>query len=81
MRNPRKNYTSVEKVAILRRHLFDHVPVFDLSNEHQLSPALFYSSGRGRSSRMARRLRKQAVPEGHLYETITALRDELQRKN
>ena len=29
MRKPRKNYTPVEKVAILRRHLLDHVPVSD----------------------------------------------------
>src|SRR5205807_2422402 len=33
MRKPRKNYTPVEKVAILRRHLIDHVPVSDLCDE------------------------------------------------
>jgi transposase-like protein len=43
MRKPRKNYTPVEKVAILRRHLLDHVPVSDLCDEHQLSPTLFYT--------------------------------------
>ena len=42
MRKPRKNYTPVEKVAILRRHLIDRVPVSDLCDEHQLSPTLFY---------------------------------------
>src|SRR4051812_46033891 len=42
MRKTRKNYTPVEKVAILRRHLIDHVPVSDLCDEHQLSPTLFY---------------------------------------
>src|SRR5215218_5118928 len=42
MRKPRKNYTPVEKVAILRRHLLDRVPVSDLCDEHQLSPTLFY---------------------------------------
>ena len=42
MRKPRKDYTPVEKVAILRRHLLDHVPVSDLCDEHQLSPTLFY---------------------------------------
>ena len=26
MRKPRRNYTPVEKVAILRRHLIDRVP-------------------------------------------------------
>ena len=42
MRKPRKNYTPAEKVAILRRHLIDHVPVSDLCDEYQLSPTLFY---------------------------------------
>jgi transposase len=43
MRKPQTNYTPVEKVAILRRHLIDHVPVSDLCDEHQLSPTLFYT--------------------------------------
>ena len=43
MRKPRKNYTPSEKVAILRRHLIDHVPVSDLCDEYQLSPTLFYA--------------------------------------
>ena len=42
MRKPRKHDTPVEKVAILRRHLIDRVPVSDLCDEHQLSPTLFY---------------------------------------
>ena len=40
MRTPRKNYTPPEKVAILRRHLIDKVPVSDLCDEYQLQPAL-----------------------------------------
>ncbi len=43
MRKPRKNYTPPEKVAILRRHLIDRVPVSDLCDEYQLSPTLFYA--------------------------------------
>ena len=43
MRKPRKNYTPSEKVAILRRHLIDRVPVSDLCDEYQLSPTLFYA--------------------------------------
>ena len=42
MRKPRKNYTPVEKVAILQRHLIDRVPVSDLCDEYQLQPTLFY---------------------------------------
>ena len=42
-RKPRKNYMPPEKVAILRRHLIDRVPVSDLCDEYQLSPTIFYA--------------------------------------
>jgi transposase-like protein len=42
MRKARKNYTAQEKVAILRRHLLDKVPVSELCEEHQLQPTVFY---------------------------------------
>ena len=82
MRKPRKNYTPVEKVAILRRHLIDHVPVSDLCDEHQLSPTLFYLwQKQFFENGPAAFERKNAAPEGHLHRTIAALRDKLQRKN
>ncbi len=42
MRKKRHNYTPEEKVAILRRHLVEHVPVSDLCDKHQLQPTIFY---------------------------------------
>ena len=42
MSNERKHHTSEEKVAILRRHLVDRVPVSTLCDEHQLHPTAFY---------------------------------------
>jgi transposase len=82
MRKPRKNYTPVEKVAILRRHLIDHVPVSDLCDEHQLSPTLFYTwQKQFFENGPAAFERKGGPPEGHLQRTIAALRDKLQRKN
>ncbi len=42
MRKERKHYTGDEKVAILRRHLLDKVPVSDLCEEHGLQPTVFY---------------------------------------
>ena len=42
MRKERKHYTGEEKVAILRRHLLDKVPVSDLCEEHGLQPTVFY---------------------------------------
>ena len=42
MRKERKHYTAEEKVAILRRHLLDQVPVSDLCEELGLRPTVFY---------------------------------------
>jgi len=42
MRKGRKHYTGEEKVAILRRHLLDKVPVSDLCDELGLQPTVFY---------------------------------------
>ena len=82
MRKPRKNYTPVEKVAILRRHLIDHVPVSDLCDEHQLSPTLFYTWQKQffENGPAAFESRK-AAPESRHVRTIAALRDKLLRKN
>src|SRR6476660_9850069 len=82
MRKPRKNYTPVEKVVILRRHLIDRVPVSDVCDEYQLSPTLFYLWQKQFFENGPTAFeRKNAAPESHLQRTIAALRDKLQRKN
>jgi transposase-like protein len=42
MSRERKNYTPEEKVAILKRHLVEKVPVSDLCDELGLNPTVFY---------------------------------------
>ena len=42
MRKERKHFTPEEKVAILRRHLLDKVPVSTLCEELNLQPTVFY---------------------------------------
>lgn len=42
MRKPRRNYSAPEKVALLKRHLVDKVPVSEICEEQQLQPSLFY---------------------------------------
>jgi len=42
MRKERKHFTPEEKVAILRRHLLDKVPVSELCEELSLRPTVFY---------------------------------------
>jgi transposase len=82
MRKPRTNYTPPEKVAILRRHLIDRVPVSDLCDEYRLSPTVFYAwqklffeNGAGAFER------KNGSGEQSNLRTIAALREKLQRKN
>ncbi len=42
MRKERKHFTPEEKVAILRRHLVDKVPISELCEELGLRPTVFY---------------------------------------
>ena len=41
-RKTRKRYTAQEKVALLHRHLVEHVAVSDICREHDLQPTVFY---------------------------------------
>jgi transposase len=82
MRKPRANYTPPEKVAILRRHLIDRVPVSDLCDEYRLSPTVFYAWQKLFFENGAAAFeRKSGSGEQSNLRTIAALREKLQRKN
>ena len=38
----RRQFSTEQKVAILRRHLIDKVPISDLCNEYKIQPSVFY---------------------------------------
>ncbi|TMQ26346.1 MAG: transposase [Deltaproteobacteria bacterium] len=38
----RRHFTTEQKVALLKRHLVDKVPVSDLCTEEKLQPSVFY---------------------------------------
>jgi transposase len=42
MRKKRTNYSGSQKVAILRRHLVDGVPIADLCDEYRMHPTVLY---------------------------------------
>ena len=42
VKRERKQYTGEEKVAILRKHLLEGVPVSDVCEDHGLRPTVFY---------------------------------------
>lgn len=41
--NKRRRFSPEQKMAILRRHLLEDVPVSDLCDEYQLQPTVFYA--------------------------------------
>ena len=41
-KQPRRHFSDHEKVAILKRHLVEKVPISDLCDEHKLYPNQFY---------------------------------------
>jgi transposase len=82
MRKPRKNYTPAEKVAILRRHLIDRVPISDLCDEFQLAPTLFYAWQRIFFENGAAAFeRKGVIPGAEHLRVIAVLQAKIQRKN
>ena len=42
MNKPRRHFAGTEKVAILKRHLLDKVPISDLCDELDIYPNQFY---------------------------------------
>lgn len=42
MAEQRRRFSAQEKVAILRRHFLEKVPVSDLCDEYHLNPTVFY---------------------------------------
>ena len=82
MSKDRKPYTAKEKVAILHRHLLDHVPVSTLCEEHSLQPTVFYrwqkqffEQGEAAFSISAPKANNSA-----LEQNVSALEEKLRRK-
>jgi len=38
----RRHFTGAQKIAILRMHLLEHVPISDVCEKHNLQPTAFY---------------------------------------
>ncbi len=81
-RKPRKHYTAQEKIAILRRHLVEKVPVSDLCEQYQLQPTVFYRWQQELFTNGAVALeRKNSNLNGAEQRKIAALEAKLTRKN
>jgi len=80
MRKKRHNYSPEEKVAILKRHLIDRVPVSDLCDEYQLQPTAFYNWQKQFFEQGAAAFNRQSSTAKAAEATeVTQLKEKLQR--
>ena len=60
----RRQFTTEQKVAILKRHMVDKVPVSDLCNELGLQPSVFYHWQKQVLENLAATLTSPTAPSG-----------------
>jgi transposase-like protein len=80
----RKNRSSSEKIALLKRHHMDKVPVSTICEEHQLQPSVFYSWQRQlfeNSASLDATSRRAPSREKELEEKVRQLEAKLARKD
>lgn len=78
----RKSYTATEKVAILRKHLLEHVAVSELCDQYQLQPTVFYRWQKQFFENGAATFAGSARPStSPLEHKVAALEEKLVRKN
>ena len=85
MHRQRRHFTAEQKVAILREHFLDKVPISDLCERHDIAVNLFYSWQRlffenGSAAFTATDKRRKSVVD-EKDRQIAALQDKLSRKH
>jgi transposase len=82
MKKQRKNYSSEEIVAILKKHLLDSVTVSDLCDEYGVHPTMFYRWQKTFFEGGAAAFHKESSREvTRLKSQIDALKGKLARKD
>ena len=78
----RRHFSPEQKIAILRRHLLEHVPVSNLCDEHDLSPTVFYAWQKQLfESGAAVFARRADSPSVQLTRQVAHLEEKLTQKN
>ena len=82
MPKSRNQYSADQKVAILRRHLIDRIPITELCDEYKIHPTMFYQwQAQFFENGSAAFARKSNRAVTHRQKTIERLEAKLQRKN
>jgi len=77
----RRHFTAEQKVAMVRRHLLEQVPVSDLSDEYGISPTVFYRWQKQLFEKGAAAYRRDSDPTLPLTRRIRQLEGKLATKN
>ena len=77
----RRRFESEEKVAIVRRHLLEQVPVSDLCDECGIQPSLFYRWQKQLFENGAAAFERRQDPSLPLTRRIAKLEEKLSTKN
>ena len=83
-RKPRRNFTTDQKVAILRRHYVDKVAISELCTGHGLQPSVFYYWQRQVFENLAGALQPAVTTssrEKELEREVEALKAKLTKKD
>ena len=81
MRKKRHNYSPEEKVAILKRHLVDQIPISDLCDQHQLQPTVFYQWQKQFFENGVAAFTKDKAPKRQEAQRIEQLEAKLRKKH
>jgi transposase-like protein len=81
MSRQRQHHTPEQKVAILRRHLLEKVPVSSLCEEHQLHPAVFYQWQKVFFEKGPAAFQSARSDQNGLRQKLAAVERKLQAKN
>ncbi len=82
MKRKRKQYTPEEKVAILRKHLLEKVPVSEICDEQGLQPTVFYRWQKQFFERGAEAFRQSQNRETtRMKQQVTQLEEKLAKKD
>ena len=80
-RRKQRRFTPEQKVAIIRRHLLEQVPVSDLCDEYDLQPTVFYRWQKQMFERGAAAFERRTDPATPLKRRIAHLEEKVTKKN
>jgi len=80
-RRKQRRFTPEQKVAIIRRHLLEQVPVSDLCDEYDLQPTVVYRWQRQLFEKGAAAFERETDPAAPLKRKVERLEAKIANKN